>query len=570
VFAARRGGAADRRLFGDLLIEAGLVSREGLASGLEAQRVGGGRIGFNLLRLGLVTPADFYLFLRDTVGVLSPDLAVTLATGPAVDLLPARLAHQHGVVPIRVEDGALLLAIADADNPTLLKAIEDLTGLRVDPVICPPSLIAAAIDRFYPSELEPGVWFRAFGDAQLAIADRRRGIRAPRLESIRPDAPSSHWLRALGGEAIRRGARAIRLEPRRRDLEATFVVLGGARETVRLPAGVHAGVGRLIEGLARLGSRGRVVPRDGRITWLVDDRRIAVSVRALPGIDGDGYTLDLRSERLESVGAGVLAADLPPFAAATARIAAEGHGLVLLAATSPIEARAGLAAFLALLDGRRPKRAGIGDWAAGHALPILAARSDEEEVPSAPLLARAMADDPEILVLPWIDGPEWARAATFEARDRIVVAPVAAADAPGAAARMRQSGIWGVGSATGGGGDVLAVRAMERLCSACRRPCDPSAILSTAGAGSRMERGDYFVSHGCPECRGSGTLALEPVLEYLPLGEAAGAAGAGAAGGPAAGGWRRPTSLFRAGLRKAADGCIDAREPIRFLLHEQS
>jgi len=560
----------DRRLFGEMLLEAGLVSRPGLESGLEAQRLGGGRIGFNLLRLGLVTPAEFYLYLRDTVGILSPDLIETLLTGPAVDLLPARIAHHHGIVPIRVQDGFLSLALADADNPMLLKGLEDLTGLRVDPLVCPPSLIAGVLDRFYPSELEPGVWFRAFGDGVFALSDRRRGIRPLRPEAVRPEAPPSHWLRALGGEAIRRGARSIRLEPRRRDIEATFVVLGGARETVRLPAGIHAGLGRLIEGLARIGTRGRVVPRDGRIIWLVDDRRIAVSVRGVPGLEGEGFTLDLRAERMESIDGRALAADLPSFAAATARIADRGRGLLLLAGTSVVEARAGLAAFLALLEGRRPKRAAIGDWAAGGSLPVLAGRSDEEEVPTAPLLARALRDDPEVLALPWIDGPEWARAAIAASRDRIVVAPVQAADGPGAARRLRQAGPGLIGPAADSDIGVLGVRAMERLCAACRRPCDPASILNAAGAGSAAVRGDYFLSHGCPECRGSGTLALEPVLEYLDLAAAVGAGRPEVFEPATPGGWRRRSSLFQAGLRKAAAGHIDAREPIRFLLHEQS
>ncbi len=567
---ARRSGSDERRLLGEMLIEAGLVSRRGLESGLEAQRTGGGRIGFNLLRMGLVTPAELYLFLRDTLGVLSPDLIETLTTGPAVDLLPARIAHHHGIVPIRVEDGCLALAVADADNPFLLRALEQLTGLRIDPVVCPPALIAAVLDRFYPSELEPGVWFRPFGDGVFALSDRRRGIRPLRPEAVRPEAPASHWLRALGGEAIGRGARSIRLEPRRRELEVTFAGAGGALETIRLPGGVHAGLARLIEGLARIGSRGRVVPRDGRITWLVDERRIAVSVRGVPGLEGEGFTLELRVERMESMASGDLAADLPPLAAAISRIAGRGNGLILLAATSVVEARAGLGAVLTLLDGRRPRRAAIGDWAAGTNLAVLARRSDEEDLPSAPLLARALADDPEVLALPWIEGQEWTRAAFAGAHDRIVVAPIMAADAPGAARRLRQAGtgLPGFGSEIGDVG-VIGVRAMERLCGACRRPCDPATIITAAGAGNAA-RGDYFVSHGCPACRGSGTLALEPVLEYLDLGAEDGGRRSADPGAVPAGEGRRRPSLFEAGLRKAAAGRIDAREPIRFLLHEQT
>ncbi|MFQ5878479.1 MAG: hypothetical protein ACE5JH_12490, partial [Acidobacteriota bacterium] len=203
----RGGGTRDRRLLGDLLIERGLVTRAGLGTGLEEQRQRGGRLGYTLLRLGAVTPAAFYLFLRDYQRGLSPDLGGVVPSAPAIDRVPARLAYHYGMFPIRADDGVLDLAIATADDASLVPALEELTGLRVEPLICPPSTIADALARWYPEEVEPGVLYRAAGDNRLVVSDRRRGLRPFLPESLRDDAPSSAWLRALAAEAIRRGAR---------------------------------------------------------------------------------------------------------------------------------------------------------------------------------------------------------------------------------------------------------------------------------------------------------------------------------------------------------------------------
>jgi len=42
-----------------------------------------------------------------------------------------------------------------ADSPRLIPAVEELTGLRVEPLICPPSLIGEALSRFYPPRSNP-------------------------------------------------------------------------------------------------------------------------------------------------------------------------------------------------------------------------------------------------------------------------------------------------------------------------------------------------------------------------------------------------------------------------------
>ncbi|HEU5320896.1 MAG TPA: hypothetical protein VFX28_08835 [Methylomirabilota bacterium] len=262
---------------------------------------------------------------------------------------------------------------------------------------------------------------------------------------------------------------------------------------------------------------------------------------------------------------------MPVLAGVVDRLVSRGHGLLLLAGTSVLEVRAALAAVLACLQDRLPRRALIGDWVEHESLRTLPAATDGEDVPVDLLLQRALGDDPAVLALPWLDGIDRARAALRQARERVVIAPLDAADAARAAGRILQVGHGETGGrieATDIG--ILGARVMERLCEPCRRPCDPAEILAAAGAGDAVAHGPFFMSEGCSACRGSGILALEPVFEFLDLPAGRGApadAGGGAWGGRAA---PQDATLFHAALRKAAAGVIDAREPIRFLLHEQS
>ena len=150
------------------------------------------------------------------------------------------------------------LAVATADRPSLILAVEQLTGLRVEPIVCPPALIAASLQRWYPGEIEPGILYRAAGDNLFVISDRSRGIRPALPELLRADAASSDWLRAIGGEAMRRGSRRIRIEPHGGAARAALNGSGDGTEFIPIPRGAYPGIMQLLEGISGMAARGRV------------------------------------------------------------------------------------------------------------------------------------------------------------------------------------------------------------------------------------------------------------------------------------------------------------------------
>lgn len=568
----RRSDPDDRRLLGDLLLEAGIVTRKGLLAGLEEQRLRGGRLGYNLVKLGKATPAALHLFLQDALPVLTPDLWEALRRGPAVDLLPARLAYHYNMVPVRVDDGVLSLAISVVDTPRLIPAIEELTGLRVEPLICPPSIIGEALARFYPAEVEAGVIHRAVGDNLFILSDRRRGLRPPLPETLREDAPPADWLRAIGAEAIRRQARGMRIEPRREALRITFRVPRGDEPVMDLPKGAYLGLSALLEGLSRISTRGRVVPREGRLALGMEGRRLFASVLALPGLEGDSYVIDLRAGRVAARSAADLRAEVPGLAASLDRLAARGHGLLVVAGPGTAEAGEGLGTILSLLGSRLERRLAVGDWPDLPGLEILGEGygGDEGGLPIEPLLEQSAGRSPDLLALADLGRPGVAAAAFAQGRDRVVVASIAAGDAFTAVERIVRGGLApGAGEVEMPG--ILGLRLMEALCPACRRSCDLQDLLSPGPRSAGAGPGAYFAAQGCPSCRESGVLILEPVFEYLeaPADGTLFRPGSGAVALREAFARRGMTTLALAALRKAAAGAIDVREPLRLLLHEQ-
>jgi hypothetical protein len=555
-----------------MLIERGLVTRSGLGTGLDEQKLRGGRLGYNLLKLGRITPAAFHLFLMDHLAVLAPELNESMRFTPAIDLLPARLAHHYGMLPARVEDGALDLAVATADRPALIPAVEQLTGLRVEPIVCPPSLIASALRRSYPDEVEPGIVYRGVGDNLVIISDSGKGIRPLLPELVRADAPAAEWLRAIGAEAIRRGARRIQIEPRPEDARAILSGAGTGGGSLHIPRGAYPGLARMLEGVSGMAARGRVVPREGRIALSIDGRRIVASIRALPGLEGETFVLDLREQRIHALSRKELRSRLPSLQAALNRLSLERKGIILIAGPGAGEIAAGAEAILDLLEDALPARASVGDWLSaarrGEERPdVMRSGENDEAAPLEALLARAMEGEPDLVLLPGLGHADDPRSLLDLAQRQAMIGPILASDAFTAAEWLARSAHAREGVAMVIG--ILGVRLLERLCADCRHPFDLHDLLSPGPRHRRAGPGAYSLAQGCPSCRESGVLELEPVYEFLPgerilsfrpTLEAAAMRDLCAHEG-------MPT-LFHAALQEAAVGRIDVREPLRLLLHE--
>ena len=482
------------RLLGELLLEAGVVSGAGLRAGLEAQRMGGGRLGWHLMRLGEVVPVGFHLFLDTHLEGMRPDLVTALRDGEAAGFVPARLAHHYGMMPVRDTGGTLEIALGHADQRGLLPAVEALTRRRVEPIICPPSFVAESIARHYPAEVEPGVLFPAAGEAELVVRDARRGIVPSECAALRPAASAAEWLRAIVAHGLATGARLLAIEPGRHGDQVRFEA-GEREEILDLPEGPFAAVTALADGLSRAAARGQVLPREGRFTARDEGRRVGVTALSLPGLHGRSTILHFRDERVLDPTPLQHALALPALVQAVETLAAQRRGLLAIAATGPSEWNSALLAVLGLLGDRLPRREVRGGW--------------DDPVPS------SLEGEADLLVVatPW-DAAQGA-AVEREASRRVVLAAVASGNAFRAAGMLAQGRVGGLPGTPPIG--ILAARHVEAVCGTCRRPFDFGDLLDLVPEAGAARSGSFSTAPGCDACRGSGRIDLVRALEYLPL-----------------------------------------------------
>ncbi len=135
---------------GELLLKAGILSRQQLEEALNAQLIYGGKLGTNLVEHGFVTEEFLTSFLSKQCNIPAVD-AEKLENIPSevIECVPRDLAERHKVIPFRRDKRRLDVALVD---PTNLKAIDEVafkTGLLTRPHVAPEVTILRCLERYY-------------------------------------------------------------------------------------------------------------------------------------------------------------------------------------------------------------------------------------------------------------------------------------------------------------------------------------------------------------------------------------------------------------------------------------
>lgn len=146
--------ATARRRIGELLVDAGLVDHAQLDEGLNIQEQRGTKIVETLIALGHLSAEAFVEFLARQPGIASIDLSKYEIPRELIALIPRDLAVKHELFPIDRLGKLLTVGMVCPLDTDTVKQIESATGLRVKPLLCAPSDIRTAIERYYPAETQ--------------------------------------------------------------------------------------------------------------------------------------------------------------------------------------------------------------------------------------------------------------------------------------------------------------------------------------------------------------------------------------------------------------------------------
>lgn len=131
---------------GEILIAKGMVSPDGLRSGLEACRRHGGRLGTWLVRLGLISEAKLLDALAEQSGC-PPATTLQLATAPSEvrAVIPPAFGRRNLVVAFARHGRNLDVALIRPNDLLLVDEISKVTGLIPRPHVATEAALTAAL-----------------------------------------------------------------------------------------------------------------------------------------------------------------------------------------------------------------------------------------------------------------------------------------------------------------------------------------------------------------------------------------------------------------------------------------
>jgi general secretion pathway protein E len=445
------------------------------------------------------------------------DLRLSLAERLATDL-PAEWLEEHGVLPVRVEDGRLV--VATWRDGVDVQALDELR-LRFGPALrlvrAPEAEVRATVRRLYADDdltAESVI-------AGLAAGAAGGGEQERALDDLvhqANEAPVVRLVNLLLLEALEARASDVHIEGYARGLRVRYRVDGVLQDVPSPPAGLMPAVLSRLKIMADLDIAERRVPQDGRIRLRLHDRQVDVRVSTLPTLGGESVVLRLLDkERGGRVGLGELgmgADTLEDFIRAISR----PHGIVLATGPTGSGKTTTLYAGLDRVRTGREKILTVEDPVEYELEGVPQVQVNEKVgVTFATALRALLRQDPDVMLVGEIRDEETAEIATHAAlTGHMVLSTLHTNDAAGALTRLLDLRIpqYLVASTVEA---VLAQRLVRVVCPGCarREPAEHGILADFGVQGPPLEH--VMRGAGCERCRGTGYRGRNGIYELLVM-----------------------------------------------------
>ncbi|MFQ5354179.1 MAG: type IV-A pilus assembly ATPase PilB [Thermodesulfobacteriota bacterium] len=508
---------------GELLLREQLINEDQLAKALEAQRDGGGRLGFNLTKLGFVSDNDLTQFLSKQYGIPTVDLSAEEIDPDIIKLIPEEVSRKYHIMPLNRSGSTLVIAMADPSNIFAIDDIKFLTGYNVDPLVASEEAIKVAIDNYYESDdfaLE-GV-FTDFDDDDMEVVQEEEDLDISDLKKATEDAPVVRLVNFILTDAIKKGASDIHIEPYEKHFRVRYRIDGVLHEVMKPPIKLKNAISSRIKIMSQLNIAERRLPQDGRIKLKVGKRsEMDYRVSVLPTLYGEKVVLRLLDKsnlQLDMTKLGFEDSALEAFISAIH----QPWGIVLVTGPTGSGKTTTLYSALSELNKITDNISTAEDPVEFNLTGINQVQMhDEIGLNFAASLRSFLRQDPDIIMVGEIRDYETAEIAIKAAlTGHLVLSTLHTNDAPSTINRLLNMGIepFLVASATN---LILAQRLARKICTECQEKIEvPVKVFDDMGIDSDEIKGrDFYKGKGCATCNGTGFKGRIALYEVMPFTE---------------------------------------------------
>jgi type IV pilus assembly protein PilB len=535
---------------GEILVRENLISPQHLRQALDYQREHGGRLGFNLVKLGLVSDDTITAILSRQYGIPSVNLELFDIDESVLRLIPQEVAQKYSVLPLSRVGATLTLAMVDPTNVFAMDDIKFMTGLNVEPVVVAEASVQQAIAKYYSTTREielasvttdfaPSGNGNAFSEADLVSLDslaldhssveeevevfeENDEIDLSSLTRMSEDAPVVRLVNVLLVDALRRGASDIHVEPYEKELRIRFRIDGVLYDVMHPPLKMRDALISRIKIMSKLDISEKRLPQDGRIKVRVKvdsrSRELDFRVSTLPTLFGEKVVLRLLDKEklmLDMTNLGFEPESLVKFQ----RNISKPYGMVLVTGPTGSGKTNTLYSALQSLNTIDTNIMTAEDPVEFN-LPGINQVQMKEQIGLnfAAALRSFLRQDPNIILVGEIRDFETAEIAIKAAlTGHLVLSTLHTNDAPSTISRLMNMGIEPFLVATSVN-LIQAQRLIRRICKDCKKehPTPREALMEIGFTAEEAEKTKTYKGRGCPSCNDTGykgRIGLYEVME---------------------------------------------------------
>ena len=508
-----------KKKLGQLLCEKSYLDESSLEIGLSEQKIEHRPLGQILLKLSYITQPQLNEILALQVGIEKIDLTNISIPPEIIKLVPAELVSKHSILPLRHENGRLVVAMTDPFRPQVIEDLRLVTGHSVRRYYAEPVQMENSILKFYGSNVAR-MLDNLVPAEQRPKAEMDNGDYSPaKLHELAREPSLVNLVNLIILEAIEARASDIHIEPFEHQVKIKYRVDGMLVEKAPSSKRLQAAIISRIKIMADMNIAERFVPQDGHIEFTAKNGRVDIRVSTVPTVFGESVELRLLDRTASLIGLeelGMNAQSLEGFNQCLRKT----HGIVLVTGPTGCGKTTTLYAALNKIYSPAVKMITIED-------PVEYQLEGINQMPVNPKrgltfatgLRHILRQDPDIIMVGEIRDRETANIAIRAAlTGHLVFSTLHTNDAPGAITRLIDMGVEPFLLASSLEA-VMAQRLVRKICTNCKRPykLDETLLKSLNGSVDIKPYTQFYHGVGCNECMQTGMKGRTGIFELLRM-----------------------------------------------------
>jgi len=537
---------------GDLLLKEKRITPAQLQEALSYQKTNGGKLGYNLVKLGFVKDEEITALLSKQYGVPSINLTQFEIDPGIIKLIPAETAHKYQIIPLSRSGATLTIAMTDPTNVFAMDDIKFMTGYNVEPVVASETAVVDAITRYYappgaraPRESQAATSggdtvsgaasldfvtraleeTAAVVDDDVEVLEELEQIDVASLEKQSGEAPIIRLVNLMLMSSIQKGASDIHIEPYEKEFRVRFRIDGILYNVMAPPMKFRDAITSRLKIMAKLDIAEKRLPQDGRIKIRFaaesGTKEIDFRVSCLPTLFGEKIVLRLLDKdklMLDMTKLGFESASLKKLEVAIAK----PWGMVLVTGPTGSGKTNTLYSSISKINTPETNIMTAEDPVEFNLVGVNQVQVRENiGLNFAAALRSFLRQDPNIILVGEIRDFETAEIAVKAAlTGHLVLSTLHTNDAPSTINRLMNMGIepFLVASSVN---LICAQRLVRRICSNCKTD-EPHAAPALVEAGFTQEEAQKVVPKkgtGCEKCNNTGYKGRVGLYEVMEIGE---------------------------------------------------